>query len=109
MDLQSTPQYTVKRSSGVTYCVDAIDRLHRADESGHQDGPAWIGVKGTQRWYINGLCHRLDGPAVIWKDGTQLWFLDGHAVTQEQWAADPRVIEFHAQTPVRSEGWLKRL
>jgi len=32
---------------------------------------------GTERWFLNGLLHRLDGPAVSWSDGEQRWYQDG--------------------------------
>ena len=45
--------------------IDHDTVVHRIDED------------GTQRWYQNGLLHRLDGPAVIRQDGTQRWYLNG--------------------------------
>ncbi len=42
-----------------------------------EDGPAFIGSDGEQRWYISGLLHRLDGPAVVKPDGTEEWWKNG--------------------------------
>ncbi len=38
------------------------------------DGPAIIGVDGSQEWYQHGIWHRDDGPAIIEADGTQKWY-----------------------------------
>jgi hypothetical protein len=69
------------------------------------DGPAYIGVNGTQEWYRDNKLHRTDGPAVIRADGTQEWYrdnklhrTDGPAViradgTQEWWIDDKLYTE----------------
>lgn len=82
---------------------------HRVDESGVQDGPALIWKSGTQAWCLKGEFHRLDGPAVSDLTGTQAWYLDGIPMTQEQWASDPRVIEYHSMTQLGAEEWVKQL
>ena len=36
-----------------------------------------IDEKGTRRYGLNGLRHRLGGPAVIFEDGTEIWYQNG--------------------------------
>lgn len=45
--------------------------LHR------EDGPAKIGVNGTEEWWVNGKKHREGGPATITTNGDQYWYLNG--------------------------------
>ncbi len=50
-----------------------FNKLHRDD-----DLPAYIGAKGSQFWYENGLLHRdNDKPSIIWDDGSQSWYKKG--------------------------------
>lgn len=76
-------------------------RLHRLD------GPAFI-QGNIQIWHLDGKRHRLDGPAFVCPDGDG-YYLDGKGLTQEEWAADPLVIQYHSQTQEGSESWLKQL
>ena len=50
---------------------DGENRLHRTD------GPAYLGVDGTKRWYVEGVLHRSDGPAEEWPDGSRCWHQNG--------------------------------
>jgi hypothetical protein len=55
-------------------CIRWLDdegRPHR------EDGPAFLSVDGTERWYIHGKLHRADGPATTLSQGTQKWFHNG--------------------------------
>jgi len=83
-----------------------------------EDGPAYIGVNGTQYWFINGNRHREDGPAVIRANGAQEWFINdkwhrdnGPAVilangTQEWWINDKRHRE-DGPAIIRADGTQK--
>ncbi len=31
----------------------------------------------TERWYLDGVLHRISGPAIISDDGTTHWYRDG--------------------------------
>lgn len=44
------------------------------------DGPAFIGLGGTEAWYHLGRHHRIDGPAITFADGTSEWWLNGRRV-----------------------------
>lgn len=89
-------------------------QYHRVDENGIQDGPAVIQPDGHECWYFCDKIHRLDGPAMTTGDGslspgTGLYYLDGNRLLQEQWARDPRVIEYHSRTQESAEEWLVHL
>lgn len=91
--------------------VNAAGAYHRVDENGIQDGPSYTNQDGYQAWCLNGKYHRVDGPACVSPKypSSSEYYLDGHYLTQEQWARDPRVIEFHSRTPQEAEAWLTRL
>ena len=63
--------------------------LHRLD------GPAVEYENGTKRWYQNGEFHRLDGPAVEWADGEKCWYIEGKEYTEEEFnkITNPRPLE----------------
>lgn len=51
------------------------------------NAPAVTFFSGTNKWYQNGLLHRLDGPAIEYANGDKCWYvhdkrhrLDGPAV-----------------------------
>lgn len=57
--------------SGNQVWHNAEGKIHRVD------GPAIVGVSGSQEWYLNGKRHRVDGPAITYTNGTQEWYLNG--------------------------------
>lgn len=83
--------------------------LHRVGEDGVQDGPAIIHKSGYQVWYLDGQRHRLDGPAVTHSNSETMWFIEGMLLTQEQWARDPRVVEYNSRTQQGAEEWLRQM
>lgn len=108
--LKPNPHCSLENSYyGIPQWENADGLIHRVDENGIQDGPARIYWNGSQVWYFNGQRHRLGGPALIGGGGLKYWYLDGVNMTQEKWAQDPRVIEYHSRTQEGAEEWLKRL
>ncbi len=54
--------------------------LHRVD------GPAVEFEHGEKHWYLNGQIHRTDGPAVIWFNGESFyWYLHGERLSFSEW------------------------
>lgn len=78
-------------------------KLHRVDESGHQDGPAMYSQDMTQIWYREGKQHRENGPACTWYNGVRHYYLDGVLQTELQ------VIAQFCNTPEDAEEFLKYL
>lgn len=97
-DLQPNDHCTLQvDKEGTHFWKNAKLQLHRVGEDGVQDGPAYIDSRGVQQWYCNGKIHRLDGPALTTEWGIQEWYLDGFRMSQEEWARNPRVVEYNAQ------------
>jgi len=69
------------------YTIDAGKErvVWRLDDKPHrEDGPAYIGADGTQRWYLYGNRHRTDGPAVIRANGHLAWYLNDQVYTEQE-------------------------
>lgn len=48
-----------------------------------EDGPAVIRDNGDERWYLDGLAHRIDGPAVVYfKENIYDWKIEGKSLTK---------------------------
>lgn len=48
-----------------------------------EDGPAVIRDTGDERWYLDGIPHRIDGPAVVYfKENIYDWKIEGKSLTK---------------------------
>lgn len=59
--------------------VEYLDHVEWTDQDGRlhrEDGPAFVGRHGSEKWYLHGRLHREDGPAI--KNGKHIeWWLNG--------------------------------
>ncbi len=67
------------------------EEWRRKDNVYHrEDGPAWTGSRGQERWYLNGVLHCPSGPALRYPFDPPpfdyAWYLQGrHIKTQEEY------------------------
>jgi len=67
--------------------VDDNNTIWRLNGKLHREGdlPAKEYTDGTQKWFVNGECHRENGPAMEWPDGKKGWYLKGVNYTEEEY------------------------
>lgn len=78
--------YVEVKPSGTFWYRDAEFTIHH-----REDGPAFVGAKGSNAWWLNGKRHREDGPAYIGADGSKEWWLDGEKYTE----ADFNLLQYY--------------
>lgn len=89
---------------GFVSCWSRHGKLHRDG-----DKPAWTKSTGEAVHFCDDRVHRVAGPAAYGGDTPDRWFLDHAELTQQEWAQDIRVVEFHSRTQEEAEEWLKRM
>lgn len=55
---------------------------------------------GTKFWFLNGKLHREDDPAIEWANGSKSWWLYGKQLTEEEFNARNKQLEFEGKPKI---------
>ena len=77
------------RGSYIEYMVlqlytDGAERWYQNGVLHRLDGPAVLHANGVRSWYKNNVRHRIDGPAIELPDGDAYWYINGMCLYEEE-------------------------
>lgn len=73
------------RDGGPEYGPDGTERYFKNGVFHRVDGPAITYPNGAKSWYQYGHLHRTNGPAVERADGSKEWWLNGEYYEATEW------------------------